>query len=98
MAKRIAIVEDEAAIRDNYVAAFTREGYVVEGFESRSDAMQVFDVRFPALPHPLDRSLAVPMGLSLAWLGYALWSGRPGPATVPTPETGQALLSQAVAE
>ena len=27
MAKRIAIVEDEAAIRDNYAAAFRREGY-----------------------------------------------------------------------
>ena len=28
------------------------------------------------LPHPLDRILAVPMGLALAWLGYALWSER----------------------
>ncbi|MGO4268382.1 hypothetical protein AB4Z22_00805 [Paenibacillus sp. TAF58] len=26
------------------------------------------------LSHPLDRILAVPMGLALAWLGYALWS------------------------
>ena len=30
----------------------------------------------PLLSHPLDRLLAVPMGLSLAWLGFALWSGR----------------------
>ena len=29
VAKRIAIVEDEAAIRDNYAEAFRREGYVV---------------------------------------------------------------------
>jgi hypothetical protein len=28
------------------------------------------------LPHPLDRFLAVPMGVALAWLGYALWSER----------------------
>ncbi|GAB4433976.1 MAG: hypothetical protein OHK0015_23310 [Chloroflexi bacterium OHK40] len=26
------------------------------------------------LPHPLDRILAVPMGVALVWLGYALWS------------------------
>jgi hypothetical protein len=30
----------------------------------------------PLLGHPLDRLLAVPMGLALAWLGFALWSGR----------------------
>jgi hypothetical protein len=28
-------------------------------------------------PHPLDRIAAVPLGLGLAWLGYALWSERP---------------------
>lgn len=28
------------------------------------------------LPHPLDRMLAVPMGVAMLWLGYALWSGR----------------------
>ena len=30
----------------------------------------------PLLGHPLDRLLAMPMGLALAWLGFALWSGR----------------------
>jgi len=30
----------------------------------------------PLLGHPLDRLLAVPMGLALIWLGFALWSGR----------------------
>lgn len=30
----------------------------------------------PLLGHPLDRVLAVPMGVALAWLGFALWSGR----------------------
>ncbi|MBB3128118.1 hypothetical protein FHS19_002772 [Paenibacillus rhizosphaerae] len=28
------------------------------------------------LPHPLDRVLAVPMGLALAGMGYAVWSDR----------------------
>jgi len=28
------------------------------------------------LGHPLDRLAAVPMGIALAWLGYALWSER----------------------
>jgi hypothetical protein len=39
------------------------------------------------LPHPLDRILAVPMGLALAWLGYALWSERGETATEPVPGT-----------
>ena len=33
-------------------------------------------VAAPLLAHPLDRLLAVPMGSALAWLGFALWSGR----------------------
>ncbi len=28
------------------------------------------------LPHPLDRILAVPMGVAMLWLGYSLWSDR----------------------
>ncbi len=28
------------------------------------------------LPHALQRFVAIPMGLALAWLGYALWSER----------------------
>ena len=49
MAKRIAIVEDEAAIRENYVAAFQREGYAVDAYDSRAPAMQAFDTRLPDL-------------------------------------------------
>ncbi|MCH8866347.1 MAG: proteobacterial dedicated sortase system response regulator [Proteobacteria bacterium] len=49
MAKRIAIVEDEIAIRDNYVAAFQREGYVVDAYADRDSAMQAFDARLPDL-------------------------------------------------
>ena len=49
MAKRIAIVEDEAAIRDNYAAAFRREGYVVDAFEARAPALDAFASREPDL-------------------------------------------------
>ncbi|MBW5448233.1 hypothetical protein GE107_19480 [Cohnella sp. CFH 77786] len=35
------------------------------------------------LHHPLDRILAVPMGLALAWLGCALWSERREKASPP---------------
>lgn len=39
------------------------------------------------LPHPLDRMLAVPMGIALIWLGYALWSERGETiAGAPTPQ------------
>lgn len=49
MARRIAIVEDEDAIRDNYAAAFRREGYDVDTYAARGPALQAFDVRFPDL-------------------------------------------------
>jgi two-component system OmpR family response regulator len=49
MARKIAIVEDEAAIRANYAAAFEREGYSVDAYEARGEALQAFDVRLPDL-------------------------------------------------
>ncbi len=49
MAKRIAIIEDEAAIRDNYAEAFRREGYTVDAFEARQPALTAFDLRLPDL-------------------------------------------------
>lgn len=49
MSKRIAIVEDEAAIRENYAAAFRREGYAVELYDERRPAMDAFEVRLPDL-------------------------------------------------
>jgi len=44
--------------------------------------------------HPFDRLFAVPVGLALAWLGYALWSERREPVSEPvlgkvSPELGQ---------
>ena len=49
MAKRIAIIEDEAAIRDNYAAAFRREGYAVDAFDARAPALNAFENRLPDL-------------------------------------------------
>ena len=49
MSKHIAIIEDEQAIRENYGAAFRREGYAVELYEARKPAMDAFEVRLPDL-------------------------------------------------
>src|SRR3954464_14204872 len=49
MKKTIAIVEDERAIRDNYAAAFAREGYAVRGYPNRREAMAAFTARLPDL-------------------------------------------------
>jgi len=49
MPKRIAIVEDEAAIRENYAAAFRREGYGVTAYEARGPALEAFASRLPDL-------------------------------------------------
>jgi len=44
------------------------------------------------LPHAIQRFAAVPVGLALAWLGYALWSERRGQASQPAPATGSPQL------
>jgi two-component system OmpR family response regulator len=49
MKRQVAIVEDEPAIRDNYAAAFTREGYAVRCYANRAEAMQAFSSRLPDL-------------------------------------------------
>ncbi|MEJ2602963.1 MAG: proteobacterial dedicated sortase system response regulator [Gammaproteobacteria bacterium] len=49
MKRRIAIVEDEPAIRENYAAAFRREGYDVEGWGDRHSALEAFHGRMPDL-------------------------------------------------
>lgn len=47
--KRIAIIEDEQAIRENYTDLMKRYGYHVEGYPDREQAMQAFSVRLPDL-------------------------------------------------
>jgi len=49
MKRLVAIVEDEPAIRDNYAAAFTREGYAVRTYASRAEALAAFAARLPDL-------------------------------------------------
>src|SRR3954447_17090383 len=50
------------------------------------------------VPHPFDRIFAVPVGVALAWLGYAIWSERRAPASHPVRAKGRAQLRQVAAE
>jgi two-component system OmpR family response regulator len=49
MSRRIAIVEDEPAIRANYAEALKRQGYDVSAFATRADALAAFRTRLPDL-------------------------------------------------
>ena len=47
--KRIALVEDEAVIRKNYTDALTAQGFEVEAFANRAEAMTQLSKRLPDL-------------------------------------------------
>jgi two-component system OmpR family response regulator len=47
--KLVAVVEDDVAIRDNYLAGLRRQGYRVVGYGSRQEALAGFASRFPDL-------------------------------------------------
>lgn len=49
MARHIAIVEDELAIRRNFEDALRRQGYQVSGYADRRSAMTAFEGRLPDL-------------------------------------------------
>lgn len=49
MSRRIAIVEDEPAIRANYADVLTRQGYEVAAYAKRNDALAAFRTRLPDL-------------------------------------------------
>lgn len=49
------------------------------------------------VPHPYDRVFAMPVGVALAWLGYALWSERRAPAAEPAPGSSSPQLRQTAA-
>jgi len=49
MPRRIAIVEDELAIRRNFEDALRRQGYHVSGYSDRQSAMEAFGRRLPDL-------------------------------------------------
>jgi two-component system OmpR family response regulator len=47
--KLVAVVEDEVAIRDNYLAGLRRHGYRVTGYGNRKEALAAFASRLPDL-------------------------------------------------
>ena len=47
--KLVAVVEDDVALRDNYIAGLRRQGYRVIGYGTRKDALAGFASRFPDL-------------------------------------------------
>jgi two-component system OmpR family response regulator len=49
MSKRIALVEDDPAIRDNYAAALIKQGYEVSTYANRKTAELAFSLRLPDL-------------------------------------------------
>src|SRR5205085_7692032 len=49
MARRIALVEDDPAIRQNYADALARAGYDVAAFADRASAAQALATRLPEL-------------------------------------------------
>ncbi len=49
MAKTIAIVEDEPAIRENYADLFRRQGFHVDTYDERASASAALQVRLPDL-------------------------------------------------
>jgi two-component system, OmpR family, response regulator len=49
MSRRIAIVEDEAAIRENYAAVLRKQGYEVSTYANRRQAQEAFELRLPDL-------------------------------------------------
>jgi two-component system, OmpR family, response regulator len=49
MSRRIAIVEDEPAIRANYADVLKKQGYDVSAYASRADALAAFRTRLPDL-------------------------------------------------
>jgi two-component system OmpR family response regulator len=49
LSRRIALVEDEPALRDNVADALRRQGYDVATFGNRADALAAFRTRLPDL-------------------------------------------------
>ncbi|MGR5142316.1 proteobacterial dedicated sortase system response regulator [Photobacterium sp. DNB23_23_1] len=47
--KKIVIVEDERAIRENYIDVLKKHGYDVQGYDNRPDAQAAFESELPDL-------------------------------------------------
>jgi len=72
--------------------ATLRAGILPRGAGGLLALAVVLTLTGPLLGHPLDRVLAVPMGLALVWLGYGLWSERRAPVSEPLLARGQPQL------
>ena len=70
MAKRIAIVEDDAAIRANYADALKKHGYEVSAYAARARSVQTAPQNSP---HERDaaRTKQAAIGKSTSRLRYA---------------------------
>lgn len=60
--KRIALVEDDLALRENYIAALTQHGYQVDAYASRQAAHDAFNLALPDLA-------IIDIGLGMKWTG-----------------------------
>ena len=49
MTYRIAIIEDDEDLRQNYADVFRKQGYQISSFSNRPDAQNVFMSRLPDL-------------------------------------------------
>ena len=49
MARRIALVEDETAIRENYADALKKQGYQVASYAEKDESLTAFRKRLPEL-------------------------------------------------
>ena len=49
MARRIIIIEDDPAIRENYIAVLKKQGYDAIGYSNRQDTLQACKTRLPDL-------------------------------------------------
>lgn len=49
MSKRIAIVEDDEAIRENYADALRKQGFIVQTYKNKQSAISAFELSLPHL-------------------------------------------------
>ncbi len=49
MSKRIAIVEDDEAIRENYADALRKQGFIVQAYKNKQQALNAFELALPNL-------------------------------------------------
>lgn len=49
MSRRVAVIEDEQALRENYADVLRKQGYIVQTYANRKGAMAGFEQRLPDL-------------------------------------------------